>query len=255
MRYSHTTHMELQIFIAGGIIATASLIGVVTTHAFFDKFFTANARYLVSFATGVFIVLTYSLLQEVFIGNSVIQPLFSLVVGFLFFAGLTSFLAKAHHHHGKTHGHGHSHIDARRMLLGDSLHNIGDGILLVPIFIAGTGLGVIAVIGIFLHEMVQEIAEFFILKEAGFSTVKALMLNFITALTIFIGISIGLFISNTEGITTLLLAFTAGGFLHVILRDFIPSIIKSIQRECKTLPHILFLASGLFLMILITFIT
>lgn len=251
MRYS-LLHMELQVFLAGGIIAAASLTGVIATHTFLKQFFTKNVRYLISFATGVFIVLTYSLFEEIFHEGETPYVTLALVTGFLFFAGLTTFLGKAHHHHGPTKEHSHSAIDARRMLLGDALHNIGDGILLVPIFLTNPILGGAGMIGILLHEMVQEVAEFFILKEAGFSTKMALLLNFLTALTIFIGIALGLFVSNIEGIAILLLAFTTGGFLHIIVRDFIPSIFRSIHHECKPLPHIIFFVAGLALMILVT---
>tara|TARA_B100000508_G_scaffold60333_1_gene47190 strand:+ start:227037 stop:227780 length:744 start_codon:yes stop_codon:yes gene_type:complete len=244
--------MELQLLIAGGIIASASLIGVVTTHALLGKFFTNNIRYLISFATGVFIVLTYTLLEEVFHEGDMLYTSLAIAIGFLFFAGLTTFLSKAHHHHGPTQEHSHSSIDARRMLLGDSLHNIGDGILLVPLFIASPVLGGAAIVGILIHEMVQEIAEFFVLKEAGYSTKMALFFNFLTALTIFIGIGIGLLVTDIEGVVIPLLAFTAGGFLHIILRDFIPSIFKSIHHECKPVPHIIFFVAGLILMILVT---
>lgn len=243
--------MELQIFTAAGVIALASLVGVISTQSFLKSFFLKNARYLVSFATGVFLILIYSLFTEIFEVKEILYPILAIGAGFLFFTGLTTLLSKAHHHHGKIDHHNHDKIDARRMLLGDALHNMGDGLLLVPIFMANGTLGFAAVLGMLLHEMVQEIAEFFILKEAGLSTPMALFLNFLTSLTIFIGVAIGLFVSNIEGVALLLLAFTTGGFLNIILRDFIPSIIRSIKYECAALPHFFFFAAGFTLMLLV----
>jgi len=244
--------MELQLFIAGGVIALASLTGILASQVFLKGFFIKYSRYLVSFATGIFAVLVYSLITELFHDGITTAILITLAAGFLFFEGLTTFLKEAHHHHGQTQEHSHSKIDARKMLLGDSLHNIGDGLLLVPLFMTNAFVGGAAIIGILIHEIVQELAEFFILKEAGYSTKKALLLNLVTALTIFIGIAIGLFVSNIEGVAVLLLAFTAGGFIHIILRDFIPSIVRSVRHECHPAPHFIFLIAGLLLMLLVS---
>lgn len=250
MGYSHI-YMIVEIFAAAGVIALASLIGVISMQSFLKDFFTKNARYLVSFATGVFLILIYSLITEIFEVSNILYPLLAVAGGFLFFTGLTTLLSKAHHHHGKTEHHNHNKIDARRMLLGDALHNMGDGLLLVPIFMANSTLGFAAVLGMLLHEMVQEIAEFFILKEAGLSTPMALFLNFLTSLTIFIGVGIGLFVSNIEGVALLLLAFTTGGFINIVLRDFIPSIFRSVKYECAPLPHLFFFIAGFVLMLLV----
>lgn len=245
-------HMELQLFAAGGIIALASLTGIFASQTFLKGFFTKYSRYLVSFATGIFTVLVYSLITELFHDGITTAILITLAAGFLFFEGLTTFLKEAHHHHGQTQEHAHTKVDARKMLLGDSLHNIGDGLLLVPLFMTNAFVGSAAIIGILIHEIVQELAEFFILKEAGYSTKKALLLNLATAFTIFIGIGIGLFVSNIEGVAVLLLAFTAGGFIHIILRDFIPSIVRSVRYECHPAPHLLFLIAGFLIMFLVS---
>lgn len=244
--------MELQLFIAGGIISLASLTGIFANQVFLKGFFTKYSRYLVSFATGIFAVLVYSLISEIFHDGVTTHTLITIAAGFLFFEGLTTILRGAHHHHGQIEAHSHTKIDARKMLLGDSLHNIGDGLLLVPLFMANVFVGSAAIIGILIHEIVQELAEFFVLKEAGYSTKKALLLNLATALTIFIGIGIGLFVSNIEGVAILLLAFTAGGFLHIILRDFIPSIVRSVRYECHPAPHFIFLIVGLLLMLFVS---
>ncbi|XKT75076.1 MAG: ZIP family metal transporter [Patescibacteria group bacterium UBA2103] len=243
--------MITSLLIAGASIAAISLIGVISTITVLKKFFDAYARYFISFATGVFLVLIYSLVEEILHDGFSLSLFLYVLLGILFFYGLTK-IARAHHHHGKTEAHNHSKIDAWRMLLGDTLHNIGDGILLVPIFLSSSVLGSAAVIGIIVHEMVQEIAEFFVLKEAGFSTAKALFFNFLTALAIFIGIFIGISVTDIEGVALPLLAFTTGGFIYLVLFDFMPSIKRSMQYECRKTPHIIFLLVGFFLMYFLT---
>lgn len=243
--------MISSLLIAGAAISIASLVGVISSATFLKSIFERHARYFISFAAGVFIVLIYGLLEEVLHEGEPSSVLLNIFLGFIFFLGLT-LIVRAHHHHGKTDHHNHSKIDAWRMLLGDGLHNVGDGLLLVPVFLSSSFLGGAAVIGILIHEIVQEIAEFFVLKEAGFSTAKALFFNFLTALSIFIGIGIGIFISDIEGAALPLLAFTTGGFIYIVLFDLIPSIFRSLKFECKKLPHIIFFTLGLLLMFVVT---
>jgi zinc and cadmium transporter len=115
------------------------------------------------------------------------------------------------------------------MLSGDAVHNIADGIVLVPAFLIDVWVGVGTAVAIFLHEFVQEIAEFFVLKEAGYTTRQALIRNFAVSATILIGVLLAFFAVSIETLEAPLLAFAGGGFTYVILRDLLPSIIRSVQ--------------------------
>lgn len=193
-----------------------------------------NLKYLVTLSAGVFIAIVYGLLEEV-IGHGE-APWYSILgwiaLGVLVVEILSRLIPKAHHHHGDHHDdHPHGKIEARRMLLGDAMHNIADGLLLVPAFIADIRLGIFTAFAIFAHELVQEISEFFVLKEAGYTNKQAFIRNFMVSGTIFIGVALSLIVTSIEVLEIPLLCFAAGGFIYIILRDLLPHTILSIKKE------------------------
>ena len=111
------------------------------------------------------------------------------------------------------------------MLLGDAIHNIGDGIVIVPAFMTSIEVGFVVSIGILIHEAIQEISEFFVLRQAGHTIKQSLIKNFLVSSTILIGLFLGFILSDTEKLLAPLLAFASGGFIYVILVDLIPPIL------------------------------
>jgi len=226
--------MFLYIFLSAILIMSASLVGVLFVGRHLSGLFEKNLKILIAFSMGVFSVVSYSLLAETLeLGITPYILIISTIAGALFLEVMSRIIPRAHHHHEPDRGHKHSRRDAHRMLLGDAVHNISDGIILVPAFVANIWLGVATAFGIFLHELVQEIAEFFVLKEAGYSTAEALIRNFLVSGTILVGIVLTILISSIESFKALLLSFAAGGFLYIIFRDLLPSIIRSIKMRGK----------------------
>ncbi|MBU4204978.1 ZIP family metal transporter [Patescibacteria group bacterium] len=122
------------------------------------------------------------------------------------------------------------HAFAYMNLIGDGIHNFIDGLIMAAGFIASPGLGIASTIAIFLHEIPQEIGDFGVLVYGGFSRKKALIFNFLTALTAILGGVIGFYLlSFTEIASKFLLAFAAGGFLYIAASDLIPEIRKEMR--------------------------
>jgi zinc transporter ZupT len=143
--------------------------------------------------------------------------------GFILFMIIQKTLPESHHHHDTEHcEHGHDRRGAMKVLLGDMLHNIGDGIILVPAFFVSTELGFITAGSIFIHEIVQEISEFIILRQGGYSLGQALLNNFLIALTLFIGIGISILFLHTQTLQAVLLGISAGAFFHIFIHDLLP---------------------------------
>jgi len=227
------------VIISSLVIMFASLIGVLFAWKGLSGFLKKNKKYLTTFAIGVFIVVTYSLIKETL--HLTESPLLAIVsvLGGVLLIHLVSLLLPHHHHDTKDCcPEEHTPLNARRILFGDAIHNIGDGILLVSAFLISTQVGLIAALGILLHELVQEIAEFFILKEAGYTTRKALVYNFIVSSTIFIGVIIGLFASSIPIINIMFIGLAAGGFLYILAADLIPHTIRSIKNSGNLNAHI-----------------
>lgn len=242
--------------IAGLAIMLASLTGAFFIGRSTGAWMKKNLKYLVTLSAGVFVAIIYGLLSEV-IGHSE-TPWYSILgwiaLGVVVVEVLSRLIPKAHHHHGDhDHDHAHGKLEARRMLLGDAMHNIADGLLLVPAFIADIRLGIFTAFAIFAHELVQEISEFFVLKEAGYTNRQALLRNFIVSGTIFIGVAASLLVTSIEVLEIPLLCFAAGGFIYIVLRDLLPHTASSIRKEkSSAIKHIAIGLVGILVMMLVS---
>lgn len=239
-------------FAAAFCVMLASLVGVIFTHQAFAGWMRERLTYLATFSAGVLVILAYHLIEESFReGGSTAIVAGSVVAGVVLLEIIHRLLPHndEHHHHGESAGHAHTPVDGRRILISDGIHNVTDGFLIVPAFLVDWRLGVAATVGIFFHELVQEISEFFILKEAGYSNRKALTLNFAASSTILIGIVLALTLASFAGILAILGGFAAGGFLAVIIRDLLPHAISSAKAHNTWLSHIIAATIGLILML------
>jgi zinc and cadmium transporter len=246
--------MTTFIILSAFIIMLASLVGKLLMFKGMGEFIEKNSQYLTTFASGVFIVLAFSLIKEVFHASQNYLIIFgSIFAGILIIELIVRLLPKAHHDHCiPPHcNKKHSTIDARRMMWTDAFHNIGDGILIVSAYIVSIEVGIAATLGIFLHEIVQEMSEFFVLKEAGYSTRKALIYNFAIASTIFIGIILALSLTSIDWMMIPLMGFAAGGFIYVLAKDLLPHMAYHANLKKTWAKHIIILLCGVIAMILI----
>lgn len=235
-----------EIIIAALCIMAASLVGVFFVGKTAAKFLESKLQLLVSFSTGVFLVVAALFIQEVFhIFDSVFEGMLFILVGYGFATALQFVLPESHHHHGDECLKKGS---ARKIIVGDAIHNVADGIILVPAFMASTGLGIAVALSIFIHEALQEISEFFILRRAGYSIKKALGINLLVSSTVLLGVAIGWFSLSSEVLEGALLAISSGFFIHVLLHDLIP---HTKQAGEKFTQAILFLILGAVTMLVI----
>ena len=187
--------------------------------------------FLVSFAAGTllgvaFLDLLPEALEE---GFKESVPIF-ILLGILSFFVLEKFLYWHHHHTGHEHEevHGFTYLN----IIGDGVHNFLDGAIIAISFMNNTALGIVTTIAIILHEIPQEIGDFAILIYGGFSRVKALIYNFLTALTAVVGALLAYFYSSLiQNSSTFLTAFAVGGFVYIASTDLIPEIQK--EKELK----------------------
>lgn len=226
-----------------------SLFGKLVVWRSAGSFIERNLHLTVSFAGGVFLIFAWQLSREVFEHLELFVGLIWMLAGAL---GVTMFCKLFKHTHEASEEerhHAHSRLDAHRMLVSDSIHNIGDGILLAATYAINPFVGIAATASIFLHEAVQEIAEFFVLRDAGYSVNRALVLNFATSSTILIGAIGGYFVFDFfEALEAPLLAFATGGVLSVLFLDIFPHSFHDARAKSFFGKHILWLAAGSILM-------
>jgi len=224
--------------LAALLVMVMSLIGVVFTSQAAGAWMRKYLPYLATFSAGVFVLIAYHLSQEAVEEGGWLVGLTAVVFGAILMEGIHYLLPNKHHHHGHSHDHAHTHIDGRRVLFSDALHNIGDGIMLVGAFAASVPIGIAATVGVLLHEAVQEISEYFVLREAGYTNRAALTRNFIVSASILIGVAAAAVLSSSEIILALLSGIAAGGFLSVVFHDLIPHAFHAVRSHGGAYLHI-----------------
>jgi zinc and cadmium transporter len=237
---------------------SASLIGVIVFWKWLGTMIERNLSYLVSLSAGVFAVIAYNLCFETFEATTSVRDTFIwIILGAVIIWILFELMPDFHHHHDQAEGkHVHNAIDARKILASDAVHNIGDGILLATTVTVNPILGAYTAFSIFLHEIVQEMSEFFVLRQADYSVIKALAWSFLVSTTILIG-SIGGYwlISSIKIIEGPLLGISAGSFIVVILNDLIPHSVRYSLESKSYHKHILWFLIGIVVMVVVGILT
>lgn len=238
------------IIIVSVLISFGSLIGVLFL-AINEKLTKKILLYLISLSAGTLMGGAFIHLMPEAAEQLSSITLFSLVLfSFILFFLIEKILRWRHCHKEVCDVHTFGHIN----LIGDSVHNFIDGLIIAATFLIDIKLGLATSLAIAFHEIPQEIGDFGVLLYAGFKKIKALVLNFSVAFTTVIGGVVGYFLSfNLENLTIYLLPIAAGGFLYISTSDLIPEIRKE-QNFKKSLISFVCFLTGIGIMYLATLI-
>ena len=129
---------------------------------------------------------------------------------------------EVHDTHAQPHDHGRS---GALIVVGDTVHNFVDGILIAAAFLQSTQLGVITAVAIVAHEIPQEVGDFLILLHSGYTRAKALAINLLSSLATIVGGLIGYFGLRAAGQwEATLLGIVAASMIYVAVADLIPGL-------------------------------
>ena len=244
------TSIFIYIIIAVLIEMLVSLAGIFFVFDQIKKYI----HYFISFSVGTFLgVIFFNLLPETINLLSAEVGAMYILGGFLLFFILSRFLFwHHHHHHHETHDHDHIKISGSMILVADFFHNFIDGILIVVAFLVDPALGIITTVAVLLHEIPQEISDFFVLIHAGFSKKRALLMNFLISSSTLLGAVVAFFfLSGVENALGPILGIATGNFLYIAASDLLPEISHE-QKNTKILMQIGVLLLGILLMYFIS---
>lgn len=232
------------------IVSILSLIGILTL-SINRKTLNKVLIYFISFSAG-------ALFGDAFIHlipEAVGELGFTLNVSIYILIGIMmSFIVEKviHWRHCHITHKSHEHPFAIMNLFGDAVHNLLDGIIIGASYLASIQIGIATTLAVILHEIPQEIGDFGVLLQGGFTRAKALAFNFLTALTAIIGAVLSLVLSSyIEGLTTFLVASAAGGFIYIAGSDLIPELHKEVKTSKSLLQLITFMLGIAVMVVLI----
>ncbi len=181
----------------------------------------------------------------------------TILAGILSFFILEKLLIWRHCHSGSCEAHGdesqsHSHQDHEHhsagvlIIVGDSIHNFVDGVLIAAAFLTDVQLGIVTSLAVAAHEIPQEVGDFAILLQSGFSKGKALFYNVMSSLTTVIGGVLAYFsLENLHDILPYFLVLASSSFIYIAVADLIPSLHKKTELKASLQQIALILAGVL----------
>jgi len=229
-------------------VSAISLIGILVIGTSKKKL-EAVLFYLVSFSAGSLLGgAFFHLLPEALEDADALGVFEVVLVGFLLFFVLERVLRWRHCHKIDCDTH---KILGYQNLAGDGIHNFIDGLIIISAFFVDVSLGFAVTLSVILHEIPQEIGDFGVLLYSGFSKMKAIVFNLLSALLSIVGVLVGfVLITRIESVVGLLLPFAAGGFLYIAASDLIPELHREKDVKKSLIASIFFALAILFMLIL-----
>jgi len=155
------------------------------------------------------------------------------------------------HEHGHVHSHSHNHGIAKStgalIIVGDGIHNFVDGVLIAAAFLTDAQLGIVTSLAVAAHEIPQEVGDFAILLQSGYSKGKALFYNVLASLSTVLGGILAYFsLEDLHQSLPYFLALAASSFIYIAVADLIPSLHKKTDMK-NSLQQIALIAAGVLL--------
>ncbi len=240
----------------GGVLSV--LIAAALTLAVLSRI----VHHLVSLSAGVLLATALlNLLPEAFEGKADPPALFATLLGglvFFFLLEKAELYRHSHHHEGDDHHH-HDGFDRQQagrggwsVILGDSIHNFCDGVIIAAAFLADPKVGVVTAAAIVAHEIPQEVGDYIVLLNAGFSRARALLFNALSGLAAVAGGVLGYFVVGPwEALFPYLLVVASSSFVYVAVADLIPQLQQRMSGR-ETLLQLAWLGGGIGFIVVVT---
>lgn len=180
---------------------------------------------LISYATGTLLGAAFlGLLRHALESAPAASILSTALVGILVFFLLEKIVLWRHCHDAECEKHANA---GPLLLIGDAFHNFIDGIAIAAAFTASIPVGVATALAILAHELPQEVGDFAILLESGYSRNRAFIYNLLSSLSTLPGAVLAYFyLMEMQKFTAYVIALSAASFIYIAIADLIPSLHK-----------------------------
>ncbi len=231
-------YMLAQIILFSLIGGVFSLIGGVLVLAH-QKLTERILIHLVTFAAGSMLgAALLNLLPEAIesgqdLGLGIENISIAILVGVVAFFVLERVLLGFHAHPQKDDWP-ESHIRKTPILLviGDSIHNLADGVAIATAFLTNPSLGIVTALAVAAHEVPSEIGEFSVMLQAGWPRTKVFWVNLISAFAATVGALLTYLARDSiDRYVPWALAGAVGMFIYIAASDLIPEIHHQTRQD------------------------
>ncbi|MFP4611144.1 MAG: ZIP family metal transporter [Thiohalophilus sp.] len=209
--------------------------------------------HFVSFAIGALLGAAFlALLPHSLAGTDDFHLLgMTVLLGVLGFFLLEKMVLWRHCHHEvceahtpQPHAHDNNNAAGTLILIGDGVHNFVDGVLIAAAFMTDIHLGIVTALAVAAHEIPQEVGDFAVLLQSGFSKRKAFLYNVLASLTTLIGAGLAYYsLAGIQQALPYVLAIAASSFIYIAVADLIPGLHKRVEFS-QTVQQIVLILLG-----------
>ncbi len=129
---------------------------------------------------------------------------------------------------------GHQGRTGAMVVVGDSVHNFVDGIIIAAAFVTDTQLGIVTAMAIIAHEIPQEAGDVLVLLHSGLSRGRALAFNlFSSGATLVGGVMAYAALQSLQRYVPYLLALAAASMIYVAVADLIPGLHRRVDFKAS----------------------
>ncbi len=245
--------------LAGGVLAIVAAAGTLALQP-------SHIGRLVSFAVGALLGAVFlELLPHALEAGAPERVMMTVLAGLLAFFLLEKLVLWRHSHDhqgdardgaaaGVGHNHGYTQVAGEdndfgrsglMILIGNSVHNFCDGIVIAASFLANPALGVATTVAIIAHAIPQQVGDFAVLLHSGYRRRKAFAFNVATGLATLVGGVAGYFsLADMQQLLPTVLAIAAASLLYVAVADLIPSLHRR-PEPLETAKQLVLIALGI----------
>jgi zinc and cadmium transporter len=164
----------------------------------------------------------------------------TVLAGMVLFFVLEKLVLWRHCHDGECEVHTRA---GPLILVGDAFHNFVDGVVIAAAFLTSIPLGIATALAVIAHEVPQEVGDFAILLDSGYSRGKALLFNALSSLATLPGAVVAYFwLAETRGAVPYILGLSAASFIYIAAADLIPGLHRHVSAKAALRQFVLLIA-------------